>query len=281
MTNTFILICGLVFSGLLLRLAIRFFAKEKYPTCVFLAVVSAVTFCACLPPTQAFLRTWIAHSVNSQIVKLGNQITDVQASVGEMHDRLAEHQRQIGSHQLELEAVQSTIRDTQVEVSDSQVVITNQIQVMMSLQGKLATAEEEIVLQQEQLQDVQFLVDNFFEKMTVEEMSLGDSNTVVTARRDDGVLQVVVVLSSVPIKKSLEFTVTGQTRIPQNLLIVNESFQNLVLCRFHKYDAATTMLRFQYVKDTRKTELIRVSDLKAKGTNIFLSGKRINFITPD
>jgi hypothetical protein len=277
-----ILIFGLLLAVYLMRLAFLNFGKEKYPTSTLLAVLAVVAFCFSLPSFQSFARTWVVHDVNSRLLALGNKLDEVQNAMSGMHNQLTEHQNQIESHQKELASVQTKIRTTQLELSGAQTNITDQLQQISTLQQIVASAETNLMKQQGKLETVEYWVQNVFSQTEVERFEGSDTNRVLIQNVGDDVNRVFFITSFVPVNNTIHGIFAGGGLNPQvPMLPIRQPVSRNLLMTYFKGSGKLQELtfHFQYVKDTRETNLFRAFNLeKTTLDNIALedSGPRVS-----
>ena len=194
--------------------------------------------------------------MNSKFKVLGEQVDAVQKTTGEMHGQLHDHQKQIDEHQKELDSVQGKIRTNQTEIAESQKQVT--------------TTQTNLDQQQKKLEDVEYWVENLYSQMTSEIIAANDSNRAVILRTNDGGVHLMVKLKAAPIEGSLQVITSAPTIVGRGQQILPHknrvTDRNVVFVSLWDYDLSQTGLTFQYVKDTRQTNLIQrieVSDGEA------------------
>lgn len=180
----------------------------------------------------------------------------------------------IEAKQKSVDAIQQTV----TAKDDLIISLTNQFYKMVAFQADLATAQTNLVQQQKKLEDVEFIVENLFAKMTSESLSGSDSNRVVVLNKTNNAVQLLVKLESVPIEGSLQLIVTtpsisgrGQQMLPLKRGI---TIKNVVMLKLLDFDLSTTSFGFQYAIDTRQTNLIHKVEA-VEGDAIF-DGRRIH-----
>jgi hypothetical protein len=271
-------IIGFIASFILFRFAFKYFAKEKYPTGLYIATVGAFILLCSFPWFQGFAKTWIISNVNSKLEALGQQVNIVQASTAEMHGQLANHQIQIDKHQKELDDVQVKIRNAQSDIANQQTNITRQYQQISTVQSDLASAQTNLDMQEKKISDVEYLVDNLFSKMTVDRFSSDDTNQVVYRKKDNGTCNLAVKLKFFPIQGSIQVIIGGGRIIPQITYYDNFTYKNVIFFSLSNYDINNTSFTVQYVKDTRETNLVnKVEFISDK--DLFIDGAFVHINT--
>lgn len=266
-------IAGVVGSGFLFFLAWKFFGQEKYPTSTMLAVIGAALLLCSFPWFQGFVKTWLTGYVNSKLADLGNQVNAVQETTTRMQTELSRHQVQIDDHQNELNFVQARIRTNQVEIVESQQSITNQYQDLFGLQRRIASTQTNLDQQQKKIEDVEFLVENLYSKMEFESFSATDTNHVFVIWSTNGVAKLLLKLDHIPIPGSIQGSVDsggGINRV-QSFKQPVKPQKNLLYQPLYDYDLKTTSFSFQYVKDTRETNVIVLRKIQLVDKYLFVN----------
>jgi len=261
-------VIGFIASFILFRFAFKYFAKEKYPTGLYIATVGALILLCSLPWFQGFAKTWIISNVNSKLEVLGRQVDTVQASTTEMHGQLAKHQTKIDEHQKELDDVQVKIRNAQSDVTNQQANITQQYQQISTMQGGLTLAQTKINTQEKKIEGVEFLVDNLFSKTVVEDIPASDVSRVLRLYQSNDVCTVAIKLQFAPVHKSLQVTINERLQQQVNGLTV--PYKNIVLLGLHRFNITNTSFSIKYVQDTRETNL--VNSVECRDNNVFADG---------
>jgi hypothetical protein len=170
--------------------------------------------------------------------------------------------------QQSLQAIQQTV----TAKDDLIISLTNQYHKILAFQAELATTQTNLLQQQKKIEDVEFLVENLFSKMTNENIAAADTNRVVVVPRTD-CTQVIIKLQHAPIAGSLQVTIKpgGGLPIPQTFAPVNELRKNLIFACLVGYDLASTSFDCRYVRDTRETNLVQ--RMKFSKGLLWLDGK--------
>jgi hypothetical protein len=261
-------IIGFIAAFILFRFAFKYFAKEKYPTGLYIATIGAFILLCSFPWFQGFAKTWIISNVNSKLAELGQQVNTVQAATTEMHGQLAKHQTQIDEHQKELDDVQIKIRNAQSDVAKQQVNIGQQYQQISTVQNDLALAQTNIDTQEKKIEDVEFLVDNLFSKTVIDNVSVSNTNRVIKLYQTNDYCAVAIKLQFVPVHGSLQMTINEKMQQQVEDLIT--PYKNVVLEGLHGLDVNSTSISIKYVKDTRETNL--VNSVEYRDNNVFADG---------
>lgn len=111
-------IIGFIFASFIMRLAYKFFKKEKYPTCTMLVTIAAFIMLCSFPWFQGWAKAYFASNISSKLEALGQQVNTVQQITTEMQNRLANHQR-------ELEEAQTNLNAQEIKLSDVEYWIKN------------------------------------------------------------------------------------------------------------------------------------------------------------
>jgi hypothetical protein len=283
-------IIGFIFAAFLLRLAYKFFKKEKYPTCTLLSGIGAFIMVCSFPWFQGWAKAYFGSVINSKLEALGQQVNTVQDTTTEMHKQLADHQAQIDNHQKELGRIQAKIGEAESNVVNQQSEITNQYQRISVLQSNLGTAQTTILdqqdtlnKQQQKLGDVEYLVQNLFENTTNEAFSALDTNHVWFLKEADGGIRYEVRLSNMPIHGSVHcYAKPGFGEGANVLQIIGRSteqsmMKNLCSYRLYGYPPETTVFTFEYVVDKRETSFLR---RMPSGDSFIIRGNETELVNP-
>jgi hypothetical protein len=244
------MIC-LVIGGFFLWLAFLYVGREKYPTSTVAFLTAGFFFLCGIPWFQGFVKTWVISNVNAKLQTIGDQVNTVQKSTSDMQSRLDDHQKKIDGHQQELDEIQKDIRG-------QQSTNATQMQSILALTSAAQSAQSNLEEQEKKLEDVQFLVNNFFSKVEHEMIDGSDTNKVFIAR-DWGVdKQIALILRHAAIPNSIHGTFEGGHYLGQNALKAigsSNSVLNLVFCNFHNPDLTNMIFDLEYVNDDRQTNL--------------------------
>ncbi len=250
-----------IVGGFFLWLAFLNFGKEKYPTSTLFGVVAALLIFCSFPWFQALAKTWLISNVSSKLKSLGDQIEIVQKTTADMHDQLSEHQKQIDNHQQ--------------DIGKSQSDLARQVANIHDLQISLARAQTNLMVQSEKLTNIEFRVNDLFQKMVTENIASTDTNKVCLLNDWGNVIQLGFKLNYVPVANSISAMLINHTSplSPQVPLIPPfDTVLNVVVVTLSNQDFSNARFHFQYVKDTQATNLI--TTLSRQGTNVFLNGNR-------
>jgi hypothetical protein len=179
---------------------------------------------------------------------------------------------------------EAKIQSAQTNIASQQENITHQYQEISAVQNNLATAQTNLNTQAAKIQDVEFLVDNLYSKMVFENFSVSDTNHALSMHLTNDIYEVVVKLQNVPIPRSIQGTIIPGDgfNIPQSMVNPIESTKNLLFDQLHGYDLNKTSFSFQYVKDSRETNLIqnvevRENQIFIDDKPIFINGKKVSW----
>jgi seryl-tRNA synthetase len=267
-------IAGLAF----LVLAYRLVHKEKYAAFWYVCLMAAASFLCGQPWFQGLAKTWIISNVNSKLQAIGSQIDEVQKTTQQMQEQLSSHQKQITQSQKELEAVQTQIRNTQLKVMGSQADITNQYHELFALQRQLAITQTNLDSQEKKLEDVEYLVSNIFSKTANETIHGEDTNRICILNNWGSIKRIAFLLEHAAVPNSISGILWSPGTLVQiPILPIRTSNHNLILSSFDNLDNLKgAEFHFQYVADTRDTNLIR--NVSLEGTNaviLFKDGTRL------
>jgi hypothetical protein len=276
------LFCGGV-GVAFIRVTFTALQKDKFGlagTSMFLAAF--FVFCG-LPWFQGLAKTWLQSEMYAKLTTLGQQVNGIQETTGKMQTELSEHQTQIDAHQKELDQQQTKIRDAQASVSAQQGYLTNQFLQFSNLQNQLASAQTTILTQQKKIDDVQYLVDNLFSKITYETFSSADTNHFITKQISNGLWYTCLKLKYAPLSGSIQASITDPSHIWS---MVPKSLGGPLMTRknifFHglvgDWNINNVVYNLQYVRDDRETNLSQ--KVEYRGNAIFVDGENINVVDP-
>ena len=249
-------IIGFGFSCFLLRLAFKFFRKEKWTQCVFAMWAGAFVLLCSFSWFQGWAKAFIASNIRSQLATLSQQVNTVEAATTDMHTQLETHQTEIDKHQKELGEVQAKIRVAESNVFNQQSDITNQFQQISKMQSGLNGAQTNLDAQQKKLSDVEYWVRNISDNTITETFSINDTNHLVFCNATNDAVTYIARLTYSPIKNSVEVGIKNDLGV-ENREFLPENFFAHNLCggRLVKYNTNTVKLKFHYLKDTRDKDV--------------------------
>jgi hypothetical protein len=259
-----------------LWLAYRNFEKGKQAASVVFGVIGALFLVSGLPWFQGVAKTWMVGNINTRMEALKEEVAKAQATAGELRAQLADHQKQIAAHQQELESARIGLEETHGRVAD----ITNQFSRLETMESGLKTAQTNVDLQQRKIQDVEYLVDNLFSKLVIEEIRGSDTDRVVQVSHTNDAYRVAIILQHVPIERSiqLEYVNGLGLPIPQTFTPQKEVYKNIVFMCLHKANPETDLFTVRYYQDTRNPELARL--IKASDGAVAVDGMYVDFPPP-
>ncbi len=263
---------------LLIVAAFRYLVKEKLSFSFVLCLCAIAFFFFGLSGVQGLLKTGLILTVKDSLVQYGEKLDGFQTNVWAMRSQLNVHQTQIDEHQKELNDQQAKIRITQLNLAAQEENITNQYQQISALQGKLTSAQTNIDQQENQLQDVTYWVDHLYSNMTNETFSLTDTNRVVIKNDTNGFSCVCFKLAYTPIRQSVQglYLSGGGLNIPIPMDQPAISYGNLLFQDIVGFDLNSTRLQLQYVRDTRRTNLVaNIGRIKFIGSGAVVDDKLI------
>lgn len=279
-------IIGFIFAAFLLRLAYKFFRKEKYPTCTMLATVGSLILLCSFPWFQGWAKAYFDSILRSKLEALGEQVNSVQESTTEMHRQLANHQTRIEQHQAKLAQIQQKIREAESNVFVQQSEISNQYGQISMVQANLDSAQTNILFQQNALQeqqkklgDIEYMVQNLFEETTNEAFSASDTNHVWFKSQTNGGVFFLVRLSNMPIAGSVH-TYAAAGGGPMQLIGRTTGLtmdKNLCFYELFGFPTNTTTFTFEYVIDARKHQFFR---RMPTSDSIIMNGRRTAILAP-
>lgn len=248
-------IIGVLAVAFLFYFAYRLFEKDHVGKSSTFALIGVVILFCSFPWFQGFVKSWISARMDARLAALGQQVNDVQSTTTAMQRELSEHQVRIDEHQKQLDEAQGKFLKNQDEFSKQQSDLKNQFQQMINLQTNLNVAQSNILNQEEQIQDVQYLVNNLFSKTVVENLSGSDTNNVLVINRTNGLPMVFFRLKHVPIVSSVHCVVSGSgQQFP--LKPFRGTTQNLLGTFWEGSDPRVNNFTFEYVGNSRETNLM-------------------------
>jgi hypothetical protein len=258
-----------------LALTFRAMHKDHGTIACFCASLAGFFLLCGLPWVQGLAKTWIVSNVGAKLAALGNQMDDVQKTTASMQNDIAQHQKELDKHQKELADQQTRIRTTHTNITAQQGSITYQYEQIAQLQAKLASTQTNIAEQQEKLSDVTYWVNNLYVNLTNDMLSVSDTNRIVLNNVTNIGLGICITLRHVPIPQSIQVTAftTEGFNIPQPIDPPYGTYKNLLFGGLKGYNAKTTTLRIQYVKDTRRTHVTQKVQLR--GASYYFGDKWI------
>ena len=263
-------IAGIIFAVILLKLAYKLYAKDRFPSAVLAAWASVFILLCSFPWFQGWAKSFIASNIISQLTALGKQVNTVQETTTAMHTQLDKHQK-------ELDVIQAKIREAESNVFNQQSDIANQFRQISMVQSDLATAQTNIFTQQEKLTNVESLVNILFSNTEDEDLSASDTNKVIILKLS-GVQWVVFKLRFAPVPNTIQGIATSgsttQVPIMPNTLL---QFQNILFTKYYNDLTLNGMVfHFRYIKDIRSKNLVQ--NMVLVNTNIVsLDGHPVPF----
>lgn len=97
--------------------------------------------------------------------------------------------------------------------------------------------------------------------MVFENFSASDTNHVIAQKETNGAIQTVIKLQYIPIPGSIQGTVISGG-LPQSIGNPVKTYKNVIFHGLHRYDLNNTSYSFQYVRDTRQTNLVQIVELR-------------------
>ena len=275
--NTLEQIIAYVVAFGLLILAFRLAHKDKFKSCLVVAVLAFVACFSAQSWFQGLFKTEIISRAFSTLEGYGKKLDEFQSTTAKMRTELADHQTAIDKNQKELANQQMLIRTAQTNIAAQQGSITSQYAQIAQIQAKLASAQTNIVAQQEKLSDVTYWVSNLYSNMVTETIALSDTNKVVFNQSTNGSTCCCIISKHVPIPQSIQFSaLSGEAiNIPQSLAGPFALHKNLLLQGLVGYNVKTTVLQIQYVNDTRRTNVTEKVELR--GDRVFVGDKLIGY----
>jgi hypothetical protein len=269
-------ICWL-FGLAFLVIAFRAIHKDKWGLAGTGVSLCAVFILCGQPWFQGLAKTWIVSHVGERLSALSKQMDEVQGTTTKMQSELADHQNQLSNHQNEIDFSQAKLRTNQAEVANQQSKITNQYREIRQMELKVASAQGDLEAQSKKIQDVEFLVGNLFSKTVTDLIHGSDSDRVKIRKFKDGASQVFLVLTKIPIQKSLQGVGKGPSG--QFPLIGLSSTWNVAIATFGRGDPASVDYTISYVQDTRETN--KVKTIEMKDEEVYFDTHRIVFEAGD
>ncbi len=260
---------GFGFAFLILAV---YFAHKDSLAYAFVILLISVFACFCgLSGVQALLKTHLLWQVTSTLQSYGEKIDNYQKTVADMHQSLSQQQFELSSNQLilskgqdefkvqiadvekRLSKQQDKIADAAANVSSQQSAITNQFQQISTLQNQLLATTTNLDSQTKKLSDIEYWVDNLYDKTTNVTFSVADTNNVLFISNTNGAIAYIVRLNHVPIKGSVEMTIVDASSRYPTRLFATEFLKNMFWGDLYSFDTNTLTFSFHYVVDSRET----------------------------
>jgi len=255
-------IIGLLAASFLFYYSYRLLEKDhlgKSSTFALLGVV--ILFCS-FPWFQGFVKSWISARIDARLAALGQQVNDVQSTTTAMQKELSEHQVKIDEHQKQLDDAQSKFLKSQDEIARQQTGLSNQLQRTSILQASLDSVQTNVLNQEDQIQDVQFLVNNLYSKTVVENISGSDTNNVFVINRTNGPPLVFFRLKHIPIANSVRGIASASGgQFP--LMPFSGNTQNMLVTYWNGPDPRANAYNFEYVNNSKDTNLMGDAEINA------------------
>jgi len=265
---------GIVFACFLLRLAFKFFHKEKHAQSVF-ALWAAVFILLCsFSWFQGWAKSFIASNLIGRLTAITEQVNTVQSTTSEMlnqysnqvnaliltneamHTQLVDHQTQIKKQQNELGIVQAKIREAETNIVLQQADITNQFRQVSSVQSNLGAAQTNLNEQAIKLSDIEYWARNLYDNMNTESISISDTNHVfILPITNDNKIHLCFSLSHAPVRGSVEAYARDPSSMGEARLAVGKFVKNASSFTLTGFDSVSTVFYFRYVADTRQTQI--------------------------
>lgn len=184
-------------------------------------------------------QTGLIWKVNEKLISYGEKIDRFQTAISDMRDDLARQQSQLSSNQTTITNVQAEIQKSQFKISDAQ--------------ERVAQTQTNLESQQTKLGDVEYWIQNMYEKKTSEEIAGTDTNQVLVYDMTNRTM-VVVLLKSLPIRNSVEMSVIGAFNVENK--VHGFSYDNLYMFTLEGTVARKDFsLDVTYVLDSRRTNI--------------------------
>ena len=208
---------------------------------------------------QGLFKMEIIGRAFSVLESYGKKLDDFQQTTSKMKVELRDQQMQIDGQQKVLGEQQVNILKAQSDIFGQQLNISNQYSRISSMHSELAFAQTNIQAQQKKIEDMEWIVTNLYSKLTYESMNVSDTNRVTSVRKKDGGILILAKLDHAAISGSIQATIRpgGGFDIPVTATQKIESYKNICIWTLYNYNPDTTSLTFQYVEDSRETNLIR------------------------
>jgi hypothetical protein len=189
--------------------------KGRHITYCLIACITM--FLMSLDWVQGFVQTQAFTSLLSASKMYGEKLNEFQKTTGEMKLQLSKHQDEIniqqeGLHQNQsaisgaqnrIEAQQKKTVEQQGNISKQQATLDTQEKEIGYMQRDLVGTQNEIIEQQKQIEGVEFLIRNLFEKTRSERFSSSDTNRVFFIKKNDDATVAFIKLNKCPIPKSV------------------------------------------------------------------------------
>lgn len=151
--------------------------------------------------------------VTNSLRSYGNKLDHFQTAIMSMRSELESRQSALATNQsrLELEflahskqlvSVEKKTQDAQSHLVIQQSNLLVQVKELHDLQGKVVAAQTNLIAQQKKLENVEYWVENLFERSNEEEFSLNDTNKVLVLAETNHVVAIVA-LSHIPLHNSI------------------------------------------------------------------------------
>ncbi|MCF7863821.1 MAG: hypothetical protein K9L89_03420 [Kiritimatiellales bacterium] len=260
-------ILGMVILGY----GIRCIHKDHYKSALGCFGLSAIFLLTDPTSFQGFLKTGIIAKLNS----LGRTVDRIQDTLVEQQESLKDHQAEIKSHQQELSeqqiriaSAQSTIQTQQLQVLDQQTKLDSQETQLRNMQMDLIGTQERISKQQSQIEDVEFLVQNFFSKTRTEQFRASDTNRFVHVKHGNGAFFLCFLLEEPAVINSINGYYDNIPMKP-----IRSNFSNVMYTiMIGKWNEIKELeYNIRYVADTR--DIQKYSKMEVIDGKIYLDGK--------
>ena len=242
---------GLMFLGVAI-----YFVHEKALAYAFALSVISVFCCFCgFSSVQGLLKTHMLWLVTDTLKSYGDKIDNFQTTMAEMQKRLATKQAELETNQMvfvaELKSVQTKIQDAETNIFFQQSDITNQFQKISVVQSGLEMAQTNLATQQAKISDVEYWVQNLYDKVQEESYSTTDTNHICFVNMTNGGTFIIIRLEHTPISGSVQAYAKDNHGIAENRLAKTQFLGNLVCYSLFQYDMNNTQIAFRYVEDNR------------------------------
>jgi hypothetical protein len=256
----------------LLALAFRLVHKEKYAFAVFVLIAALVGFLMSASWFQALMRTQIIAIMTNKLTDYGRRLDEFNTTTVNIKTELSDQQSQLTKQQQKLGEQQAALGKVQSDIETQQSSLFSNYLRSATMQRELALVQTSITNQQNELQDVQFLVNNLFSKAQFETISVTDTNRVAIQTFTNGVSRVLFKLKRAAVPKSIQAVARNIGLFgPTPLIPMDHVEQNVVGTHFEGGLGSRGEIDFQYVEDTRKTNLIQ--KIEFRGNVFFLDGR--------
>ncbi len=253
--------------GLLFLLLAAYFIHEKALAYAFAVSLIAVFSCFCgFSSVQALLKTHMLWMVTDSLKSYGDKIDTYQTTLADIQKRLSEKQNEFESNQTvlitqinkqkkELDAVQSKIRDSETNIIGQQIDITNQYKKILLMQSALTSAQTNLDAQQTKLSDVEYWVQNLYQKTKYETFSINNTKSCYCIPQTNGSLIFLTRLQYVPIDGSIEVFAKDDSSRMESRIYTPEGILNILKFNLFNYDSNSITLSVHYVADIRQTNI--------------------------